>query len=632
MKLDVFGKAVLLPVFAALFAGCGAGRYPSDAVPPQQVSPPPVASQGGSVVISPQYSAVASGQSMTFVATVTGGGQVQWLVNGIVGGNATVGTIDTKGNFASPANLQQSVNAVITAELAASPTSDYATAVVSVMAPSVVTGTINPQVANYAVDLPAPGSVTIEFGDSTSYGFPTSSQECPASAAACNTLVAGMRGSTVYHMRCRISFDDGASYIDSDHTFTTGQPPLSAKVITTTGANGTPQPGIEIFDTLRPHENAQAFATDLSGNVIWTYSYNGPLDDLVQPVKLLPNGHFLVQIAYPSSIPVLPGGFVPPNVLDEIREVDLAGNTIRSATSVQIAAALNAEGYQLRLGSLHHDVLALPNGHMVLLFSVKQNFTDLPGYPGTSDVLGDLLVDVDQTFHPDWVWNSFDHMDVNRHPYLFPDWTHSNALLYSADDHNLLLSVRHQNWIIKIAFNDGAGTGAILWHLGQGGDFKLVGGSDPVDWFYAQHGPSFFSANTSGNFNLGLMDNGDDRFFPSGQVICAVNGAANPNCYSRAAVFQVDESSMTATELDSYEVHDYPTAATPSVYSFFGGNVEPLQNGDMAVDFCAAPSGSVVQELNGAFGSQSVIWQAVTPGANQYRAQRLPSLYPGVQW
>jgi arylsulfate sulfotransferase len=148
-------------------------------------------------------------------------------------------------------------------------------------------------------------------------------------------------------------------------------------------------------------------------------------------------------------------------------------------------------------------------------------------------------------FSPDWVWNSFDHLDINRHPFLFPDWTHSNVLLYSADDHNVLLSVRHQNWIIKIDFEDGKGSGNILWRLGEGGDFSLNGGIDPTDWFYAQHGPNFFSTNTTGVFKLGVMDSGGDRQFPTG-VICGVGGAA-PCLYSTALVLQVDEAAKTAT-------------------------------------------------------------------------------------
>jgi hypothetical protein len=96
----------------------------------------------------------------------------------------------------------------------------------------------------------------------------------------------------------------------------------------------------------------------------------------------------------------------------------------------------------------------------------------------------------------------------------------------------LIVSLRHQNWLLKIAYANGSGAGDIIWHLGYQGDFALVGGTDPTDWFYAQHGPSFASTNTSGNFTLAVFDNGDDRVFPSG-VTCGTSG--KPPCHYRTA-------------------------------------------------------------------------------------------------
>ena len=605
-----------------VLTGCGSNVYLT-IVPKGPTAPPPVATQNGSVIIAPQYAAVGLGGGSQFTATVSGSGTVQWLVNGVVGGNQTVGLVDPSGYYTAPTTLQQPENVVVSVVLPNSSQTNYATSVVSVVLSGVVSATANPQVASYSITLPAPGAAYVEFGESDTYGLPTSAQSTPQQLGGTTTvLVAGMRGNMAYHMRAQIVFSDGAIFTDTDHTFNTGQPPQSAVVTATTTAGDTPQPGIEMFDTLRPHEDAQAFATDLNGNVIWTYSYKGSAEDLVQPIKMLPNGHFLVQISYASSIPV-EKGTVFPGTLDELREVDLVGNTMRSITRQQIAATLAVQGYSLPVGSLHHDVLPLPNGHLLLLLSTTKMFTDLPGYPGQTNVLGDVLVDVDQNFSPDWVWNSFDHLDVKRHPFLFPDWTHSNALLYSADDHNVLLSVRHQNWIIKIDFEDGKGPGDILWRLGEGGDFRLNGGIDPTDWFYAQHGPHFFSTNTTGVFKLGVMDNGDDRQFPTG-IICGFGGSA-PCLYSTALVLQVDEAAKTAT----FITHYFPSG---SIYSLFGGNVNPLANGDLEVDFCAYPPGALVQELREINGVQEVVWQAVTAGANQYRADHLPSLYPGVQW
>ena len=601
--------------------GCGWGVNLKALEAINSQGPIPVASQAGSVTISPQYVALAPGQTQQFSSTVAGSGTLEWIVDGVVGGNSTVGTVDSHGLYTAPA-VMVGTNESITAALTDSPLQNYGTAVAAVIVPGAVAKTANPQVAAYSIYLPSPGKATVQFGPDTGYGLSTWSQSTPSATGGLVTiLVAGMRGQTKYHMQGLVTLANGASYNDSDQTFQTGAPPPGATVQASTVSGQVPQPGVELYNTLVPHETAQAFVTDLQGNVIWTYTYEGSGIDLVQPAKLLPNGHFLVQISFASSIPVANDNF--PGTIDVVREVDLAGNTIREISMSTLSSALKAKGYNLNLKGFHHDVLALPNGHWVLLASVTQTFNNLPGYPGSTDVLGDVLVDVDQNFNPVWVWNTFDHLDVNRHPFKFPDWTHANALLYSADDHNLVLSVRHQNWLIKIDYEDGQGSGKVLWHLGEGGDFKLVGGTDPTDWFYAQHGPHYFTPNTTGVFTLGVFDNGDDREFPAG-VTCGTAGA--PPCqYSTAPVLQLDETAMTATLKAHY-------IAPPALYSFFGGNVEPLANGDVSVDFCSPTGGSVIQEFSGLGNAMQLVWQAHTPGAAEYRTKRLPSLYPGVQW
>ena len=600
---------------------------------PSQPAPAPL--QVGSVTINPQNAATLSGQSVRFTAIASTGGPISWAVNGVPGGNSSLGTIDATGNYTAPA-LSQSKNVVVYAALTQSPSTDYATAPVALIQSGQVTGTANPQVAQYSVYLPQPGSVSIQFGRDISYGQATWSRATPTSPSnyggPVSIEVAGMRASTIYHMRALITLANGVTLDDSDHPFTTGVAPPTSPVQITLPSGQTPQPGVELFNTVPfnivpyPEGLAQAFATDLSGNVIWTYRYAGSAADTIFPIKLLPNGHLLVVIGY-VALPTAQQN-VPAGTVSAIREIDLAGNTIRELNVAALNQSLAAHGYAtMTLLTFHNDVLLQPNGHWVVLAWMSKPYTDLPGYPGTSNVLGDVIVDVDQNSNPVWVWSSFDHMDINRHPYLFPDWTHSNALLYSADDYNLLLSVRNQNWIIKIDYQDGAGSGDVLWRLGEGGDFKLMNGVDPTDWFYAQHGPSFFSMNTTGVFTLGVFDDGNDRQFPVG-VTCSPGSA--PAClYSTAPVLQVDESSMTATMVSHY-------IASPGLYSYFGGQTGQLANTDIEVDFCSAKNGAVVQEFaptpQGSATAPAIVWQATTPGYNQYRVYRVPSLYPGVRW
>jgi hypothetical protein len=58
-----------------------------------------------SVAISPTSTSVQGGQTRQFTATVTGNSNtgVNWLVNGVAGGNATTGTITSNGLYTAPA-------------------------------------------------------------------------------------------------------------------------------------------------------------------------------------------------------------------------------------------------------------------------------------------------------------------------------------------------------------------------------------------------------------------------------------------------------------------------------------------------------------------------------------------------
>ena len=177
--------------------------------------------------------------------------------------------------------------------------------------------------------------------------------------------------------------------------------------------------------------------------------------------------------------------------------------------------------------------------------------------------------------------------------------------------------------MIKVNYQNGQGDGSIVWKLGEGGDFALKNGTDPTDWFYAQHAPSYTTANSSGTFGLTLMDNGNDREFAAG-VTCGTSGA--PACsYSTAPVFQIDEAAKTAT------LQFNPTAAA---YNSFGGGADVLANGDLEYDLCGvstSPPKSEIDEITQGANSQQV-WQMQVSVSNVYRSQRVPSLYPSVSW
>jgi arylsulfate sulfotransferase len=398
--------------------------------------------------------------------------------------------------------------------------------------------------------------------------------------------------------------------------------------VTAAAASGmTPQPGLEMVNPINGTPTGVA-VTDLSGNILWTYADPGsPTLNFIDGVKQLQNGNLLLVIGPNSSNPLI--GPIPAATINEIREINLAGDTVREISindlNLELASATCKE-CNVTLDTFHHDVEPLPNGHWLVLGNTTMALSPTSTPPLTDrppiTVLGDVIVDLDQNLQPVWAWNEFNHLDPNRGPYSFPDWTHTNAIIYSKDDGNILVSIRHQNWVVKVNYADGTGDGSILWHLGEGGEFTLKNGTDPTDWEYAQHGPSFFSPNTTGVFSLGLMDNGDDRIFPAG-VTCGTTGA--PPCgYTTIPVWQIDENAKTAT-LTFHQI--LPT----SEYSFFGGNTDELANGDVEYDLCSQGGNSAVYEVTQTSSPQTV-WSMQVVGTNMYRAFRIPSLYPGVQW
>jgi hypothetical protein len=282
---------------------------------------------------------------------------------------------------------------------------------------------------------------------------------------------------------------------------------------------------------------------------------------------------------------------------------------------------LQSLGYSVNAFSFHHDFLPLTNGHMIVLANAIQDFTDLAGFPGITHVAGDLLIELDAQWNPIWFWSSFDHLDPNRHLMGLPDWTHSNAIVYTPDDGNLLLSVRNQSWILKIDYRDGAGSGDILWRLGEAGDFTLTSGK-PSDWFYAQHFPSLVSTDGS-VMAMAVFDNGNLRILDDNGTTCGL--ATAPACYSRATIFQIDQSARTATLL---------WQDRPGLYSLWGGSINQLQNTNiefnMSAPFPQVPASRVL-ELTQADSPQTV-WQMDIEKGHAYRAYRIPSLYPGVSW
>jgi arylsulfate sulfotransferase len=473
----------------------------------------------------------------------------------------------------------------------------------------VVSATPHPLVAQFSTCSVSATSAHIEFGPDTHYGLSTSAQDLTPGKPA-SFLVAGMKQATTYHMRAVFTAADGTQRYGSDHTFTTDGIPASRlpSIKITVPKGMQPAPGVELASLTKGRRNQfEVVAYDQAGNLIWYYDFDQSLG-IAQPVKLLPNGDVLVLLYAAGE-----GG--------TLREVDLTGKTVHTLTVPTLNQELAAAHFDLTVYSLNHDFLLLPNGHLLFIGSDFKTLQNVEGHTGPIDVKGNDIIDLDANYEPVWIWKAFDHLDVNRHPMNFPDWTHANSLAYSPADGSLMFSIRHQSWIVKINYADGTGNGDVMWRLGYQGDFTLAS-NQPSDWFAAQHYASFFSEGTTGKIQVGMFDNGNDRVLEASAAPCGQIGASP--CYSRAAIFDVDEDAKTASV-------DW---ATKLPYSYWGGVTQQLDNSDVFVCMTTPLdnlAGARAVELTRTSPSK-VVWQMDVAGQNSYRTIHLGSLYPGVQW
>jgi len=497
----------------------------------------------------------------------------------------------------------------------------------------VAVATANPLVALFSSPTCPPGSTMNVVFQSEVTPQPVSTDARPCHEGSQNFYIAGMRPSTTYNMYSQVTSATGGTTNGPTITFTTEPlpknlvfPTRSIPVAAETGADTTSDIVLSGY-TAPP---LFPFATDLSANVLWYYPT--PLQ-LTRPV---PGGTFL-------SIPNGEGtgtGVWGPGVTRQqiVREFDLAGNIVHETNCDRVYEQLQALGLTQPLGRFDHDAIRIANGQTMVLGDVQEIFP--PGTQGSStpiDIIADVIIVLDDNFQVLGYWDAFNHdcattgcVNINRKgdancvtnpttgetaggcpPVLLSspanDWTHGNSLQYLTQDGDLLLSMRNQNWIVKIDYNNATGTGDILWRLGLDGDFTLVGTTgEPYPWFSGQHNPAFID---NGETTLVVFDNGSNRVQEYGGD-------------SRGQVWTLDETStpMTATLTLNNDLGAYsPALGSAQVmlngdYSFYAGNI--IVGNDTEIQSTEfTPTGTIDYQYQ-ALGT-----------VKAYRGWRLQSLY-----
>jgi hypothetical protein len=563
---------------------------------------PLAAASPSAIVISSISPDHASGQhvgtTITWTATATGGSalEYQFAVTQTGRPSLVVRDFEPTSSFTWTPIVEASYTVTVTVHDASAPSVDvsktsssYSITTRLTGQTAVVTPTKNALVFLYSAPPCAAGqTINASFGrGSRLTGATTTSNLTCDGVSSMNWYLGGMLPSTQYGVRYTVSGGTPSAITN----FTTGvipssivQPMLTVPVPATSSAS-VKNPMVVFAAAGYPTNGLQMLATNLNGKIMWYY-------DPANAASVGSGGYVSRPIAGQGTMLIVLNEGAGPN--QPIREIDLAGNTLLETTTGRINEELGLRGNPDRIDAVHHEITRLPTGHTIVLGYVERLCPNPPGSPytcpaaqgGTTakpvDILGDMLIDLDQNFQVAWTWTNFDHLDINRAAILGEtcadlqpgcpgtglklasianDWTHTNATTYSPTDHNLLVSMRHQDWIIKVDYNDGTGTGNVLWHLGNQGDFTLfdatgTGGTFP--WQSHQHGIEV----SAGGIKILTFDNGNTR--------CST---APPPCDSRGQQYTINESARTAVLSTNVDMGNYSQAL---------GWGQTLRNGDFA--------------------------------------------------
>ena len=165
--------------FLILLGGCGGNN---------STTPPPPPPQSATVTVSSSSSTMLLGSTQQFTATVTGisNTEVTWSVNGVSGGNSTVGTISSAGLYTAPQDLANP--AIVTIQA-----TSQASSSVSGSAPLTITSDIGVTVATNPSGMSSvfPGGTVQLLATVTSAGHPDTNVNWAVNGVANGNSIVG---------------------------------------------------------------------------------------------------------------------------------------------------------------------------------------------------------------------------------------------------------------------------------------------------------------------------------------------------------------------------------------------------------------------------------------------------------
>jgi arylsulfate sulfotransferase len=378
------------------------------------------------------------------------------------------------------------------------------------------------------------------------------------------------------------------------------------------------EPGYTMFFAQPSAGGSYNVILDAAGDVVW-YSDRGGSDE-----RQLPDGN----VFYLSS--------------QNIGELDMLGEYTSTWHMSQAGNSIPPGSILVDLGAVNHEAFPTDHGTVLTLATEQRTVDDYPtsatdpnAPTATATVSEHPVVEFSQaTGAILGEWHPLDLLDPTRIGYGSigspNDWGHANAVIEDPRDGNIILSVRHQDAVVKFDRS-----GQIKWILGPHANwppefqpYLLTPVGMPFAWQYHEHAPMVTPSGT-----LLMFDNGNYRASP----FDGTTPVADADNYSRAVEFAIDEQTMQVSQVWEYQ-------NTPErLFAHFIGDADSLPTtGNVLIDFGGisyvdgvAANGNAVRivEVTHTTPADKVFDLSIStplgdPSWRVYRAERIPDLYP----
>ncbi len=375
-----------------------------------------------------------------------------------------------------------------------------------------------------------------------------------------------------------------------------------------------------------------------AGEIVWYM----PLEQTLDEPRLLANGNMVFSRGREGYL----------------YEIDMMGNIVRQWHSTGIPKEAPDGSIPVETDTFHHDFTIMPSGNFLILSTEARFYENYPlseedpTKTGPSNVIGDVIIEITPDGKIVRELKLLDILDPYRLAYdslqtffwvgIYQkkldkpgiDWSHVNSIEYDPRDDCAIISVYHQDCVVKLDLD----SGEIKWILGDHGNWKepwqkyLLTPKGDFEWSYHQH-----SAKLTPDGNLILYDNGLYRALPPKAKMAAADS------HSRAVEFKIDEQAMTIEQVWQYgnregerffapfisEVDWLPE--TGNILVTNGGLVKD-KDGNQSDQILGGHHWSTIVEVTHTTPAEKVFEVVIddTPpdGWAVYRSQRLPSLYP----